>query len=468
VQNKPDRQALEAYLRRFPDGPHASLAKQRLESIGASTVRAPTSPTTPSKMTTDTLETRMKATDDLFDPKEYKFFAHIIAAREGQEDVIIGRRDDGEYFKATVQSWTRIDPEHLDTVPQVVKDDLNTKISHPLVWLINKESLRDKDYDAQYNRLLNQTRLALFGTIPGTVIVTAYDRIIPPAKMTDADGKLVPSLFAFYSLMATSPNLDAVTPPPKPVVTPTLPAANHGDLSFKTISKTTDDTGSQTPARVYSYDIKGAKMRVENGNTTLIIDFAAQTSTSFDNVNKTFTVRNLNDFSANPDAGDIDRKFSYWFDPHPKILMKETGKKRTVNTFNASEVVMTIVGMHSPEKKIQMEIEMWVSADIHGSAELREFYRKHAGELPQTAMGFPWDTILGGGSAGARAALADAQRKMASMDGVVIEEVVRVKEANRWYPFAPMDSSDFSTKDIPDSVFATPSGYQRTALGAPR
>jgi hypothetical protein len=403
---------------------------------------------------TRSLEERFKRTEDHYRAKGYTTFGHIIAARESQEDAIIGRLDHGEYFKATVENWTRIDTRHLDSVPQAFRDMLNTDIDYPMVWLINKESLRDNDYAKHYRALLDNALVAQFGRLPKSVILTAYDQTIPAERFSDADGKFVPSRFAFYSLMAAAPNLDTVEPPPKP-------PAERGDFSYRTSTKTTVGPGSETVPRVSAYYFHGEKTRVDTGNTSTIIDFAAQTTTSVNNISKTYVVRNFAGLSATTDARDLEGTNSYWFGPKPKIIMKETRQKRIVSGFNATLVLMTVAGLHHQKRKIEMEIEIWVSPDIPGGSKLREFYKRNAGNLPQIVMGFPWDAMLGAGSAGARAALADAQRKTASMDGVIVEQIVRVKADGRRSSFVPMDASGFSTKNVPDAVFAIPVGYQR-------
>jgi hypothetical protein len=243
---------------------------------------------------------------------------------------------------------------------------------------------------------------------------------------------------------------------------------DHGDFSYKTSTTTASASESQTTPPVSSYYFSRDKMRVDTGNTSTIIDFAARTTTSINNISKTYAVRNFAGLSATAAARDLDGTPPYWFGPRPKITMKQTRQKRIASGFNATEVLVTIEGLHHQKRKIEMEIEMWVSPDIPGGWKLREFYKRNAGNVPQIVMGFPWDAMLGAVSSGARAALVDAQRTMASMNGVILEQTVRVKEGNRWHRFPPMHCSEFSARNIPDSVFGIPAGYQRRALNVPR
>ena len=158
--------------------------------------------------------------------------------------------------------------------------------------------------------------------------------------------------------------------------------------------------------------------------------------------------------------------------------------------------------------KIQMEMDMWLSSDPPGMKELRAFYQKNMSR-------FPWAAMSGAtGNASMQAAMAEIQRKIAEMSGVNVMSVVRIKAAGGGAaPAMPqmtpeqmeqmkaaiarlqaqggpgaaqaqqamarmqamqsgagagsgplmemtMESTDFLTSSIPDSVFAIPAGYQ--------
>jgi hypothetical protein len=188
-----------------------------------------------------------------------------------------------------------------------------------------------------------------------------------------------------------------------------------------------------------------------------------------------------------------------------KADVKETGQKKIINGFNASQMIMTME-VDSPQMaqtgmKIQMEIETWRSSDVPGAQELKAFYLKNANSFPWTAMG--------GGVAGMQKAMADVQRKMATSGGVPLLQIVRVKSPGGGTQAAQMqkgmeqaraqmeamikqggpqaaaaqqalarmggaasggssvfetttESSDFSSSSIPDSTFAVPAGFQKT------
>ncbi len=137
----------------------------------------------------------------------------------------------------------------------------------------------------------------------------------------------------------------------------------HADFSYTTTQKA---TGGQMAAMAAGQNqnskfyLKGQKMKTENGDTAIILDFDAQTITTVNNKQKTVSVRKFSDMVAA--TGDVNAK----------IDVKETGQKKVINGYNASELVMTIQ-MDGPAEaqmgKMQMEMDMWLSSDPPGVKE---------------------------------------------------------------------------------------------------
>jgi hypothetical protein len=272
--------------------------------------------------------------------------------------------------------------------------------------------------------------------------------------------------------------------------------AARADFSYTTTTKTTVG-GNNQPSKHY---FKGQKMRTDSGDTSIIIDFDAQTMTMINNRQKTVTVRSLSDIGAA--AGQSGASV--------KIDVKETGQQKTINGFNAKELVMTMEfdNPQTPQMgKMQMEMDLWLSSDVPGIGELKGFYKKNMEKFPWAAMSG------GGGNQGMQAGIAQMQRKIAEVGGVQVESVMKMKSAGgAAAPAMPQmtpaqqaqmqaamarlqqqggpqaaaaaqamarmsggaapgasnsmmeittDASDFSTASIPDSVFAIPAGYQK-------
>jgi hypothetical protein len=256
------------------------------------------------------------------------------------------------------------------------------------------------------------------------------------------------------------------------------------------------------------YYFKGQKMKYDTGRTVIIMDMEARTVTTLNPSAKTYTVRSMDDVMK------LDGNM-----PDVKIDVKETGQKKMVNGFNASEIVMTMemdapAGRAAAMGKMHMEMDMWISDEVPGVADMRSFYQKNADKLP-------WHSMATGANSSMAKAIAEMQRKMFQMKGVSVQNVMRVRMAGGAGAGTPqmsgdqqqklqaamaqleamkaqggaqaqaaqqamarmgamagmagggasgapmievtMDSSDFSSASIADSVFAIPADYQKAS-----
>ena len=259
----------------------------------------------------------------------------------------------------------------------------------------------------------------------------------------------------------------------------------HADFSYTTVSK--------TPAgeRTSKHYIKGQKSITDDGDRLTIMDLDAQTMTTIDKTQKTYSVRPFSELFNKSAAAGMSVNAD----------VKKTGQHKTINGFNASEFLMTIqveMAQARAGMKMQMEMDLWVSPDVPGSQELKAFYQKNMGR-------FPWAAMAPGGNPSMQKAMVDLQRKMAGLNGVPVMEVVRMKAAGsggdaqnaqlaqararleemqkQGGPQAAaaaqalarmgggsgggsmfettMESTNFSTAAIPDSVFAIPAGFTK-------
>jgi hypothetical protein len=269
-------------------------------------------------------------------------------------------------------------------------------------------------------------------------------------------------------------------------------ASAWADFSYTTTRKSPGPAAAAGPTATKHY-FKGQKMLTDNGNTAMLIDFDAQTITNIDKTQKTFTPIKFSELPDILKQSDIEVKAD----------VKETGQKKVINGFNATEMVITMA-MDSPQMsqsgmKMQMEVSSWISSDVPGSQELKSFFQRNASN-------FPWAAI-GGGASGMQKAMTDLQRKMAASGGVALLQVVRMKSAGNEAQAAQMqagmaqaraqmeamakqggpgaaaaqqalarmggpaaggalfevtmESSGFSTASIPDSVFAIPADFHK-------
>jgi hypothetical protein len=166
--------------------------------------------------------------------------------------------------------------------------------------------------------------------------------------------------------------------------------------------------------RVTRYCFKGQKMMITTSEKTTIIDFYTQTVTTVNDSEKKYAVKKFSEVAGAGANVAIS------------LDVRDGGQTKLVNGFNARETIFTMGmdmdgGRGGPPMKMQMETEMWVSSDVEGAREMRAFYRTHAAN-------FPWAAMTGSGvNQNIQRALAQIQRKLADLDGTVVEQIIRIK-----------------------------------------
>jgi hypothetical protein len=263
------------------------------------------------------------------------------------------------------------------------------------------------------------------------------------------------------------------------MLTVVIAVAAHADFSYITVSKTA--AGERTS----KHYVKGQKLITEDGDRVTVMDLDAQTMTTINKAQKTYSVRPFSEF-LNPSATA---------GMNVNADIKKTGQRKNINGFDAEEMLVTMQ-MDSPQAKqpmkMQMEMHFWVASDVPGIEEMRAFYEKNADRLPWAAL------------AQGNASLGEIQRKMAAMHGVPVLTTMKMKSAQQTPEMeqkmaamrtqmeamkaqggaqaamadkvlaqmggassstfdATNESSGFSARPVPDSVFAIPAGYQQIA-----
>lgn len=268
-------------------------------------------------------------------------------------------------------------------------------------------------------------------------------------------------------------------------------AAARADFSY-TMTRHSSGAAAAAGEQATKYYLKGEKMMTDMGMMALVIDFASQTVTAINKTQKTYTVTPFAQLGQMGQGG-----------PDVQVDFKETGQRKVINGFNASQAVMSMQ-MEQGAMKMQLEMEFWVSSDVPGAQELGAFYRRNAEH-------FPWTAVGAGGNPSMQKAMAAMQKRLAGMNGVPVVEVVRVKRAGGNEPQmqqaqagmsqarerleamaaqggpqgeaakqalarmgamsgagsgvlseTTMEGSAYSTSTIPDSIFAIPAGFEKT------
>ncbi|HKE21169.1 MAG TPA: DUF4412 domain-containing protein [Bryobacteraceae bacterium] len=276
-------------------------------------------------------------------------------------------------------------------------------------------------------------------------------------------------------------------------------AAARADFSYTMSRQASGATAGAMGAQGTKYYLKGQKMMIDLGMNAIIMDFDAQTFTSINKTQKTYTVTPFSQAGAAAAGAPA---------PDVQLDIKETGQHKNINGFDATQTIINVqadMPQAQGGMKMSMEMELWVSPDVPGAEELHAFYQRNGSR-------FPWNA-LASGNPNSKAML-EMQRKLASMNGVPVLEVMRMKPAGG-SPAMPsmtpeqsaqmaqararleamaaqggpagdaakralagmgaapgggaggsmfeitMESSGFSTNSIPGDVFAVPAGFSK-------
>jgi TonB family protein len=268
----------------------------------------------------------------------------------------------------------------------------------------------------------------------------------------------------------------------------TTATISYADVSYKVTRKVSGGKLAQavpSQSQDSSHYLKGHKAAVDNGFAVEVLDFEAHSLTRIYKASRRYTVIKLSGLNTGEKA-----------DTQVKADARQTGQKKILGGNTASELLMTVEVpdlRNSGSSAMKMEIDMWLSHSVPGAEELRSVYTKNGGNFPWEAIGRVGAGIpmllpsaleafvscfdYGFGCAadrGIQTAVAGFQSSIGSMNGIPVEQVIRVTAPVNpfWVAFlhgAPdvpgpliemtMDATNFSTDPIADSLFAIPNGY---------
>ena len=174
-----------------------------------------------------------------------------------------------------------------------------------------------------------------------------------------------------------------------------------GFADFRYISTVKSGVGVGS---VTKHMVKGNKMRVETSSAVMISDFDANTVTTLNPSTKTYRVSAMGQAGAALEKSGTDIKTE----------VRETDQKKMIGGFNCKQIVMTIA--MTGQTPMNIESEMWVSADVPGAAELKAISAKMA----ERSFG-------SGANPQMQKAMADMQKQSAKIGGVPVLSMMRVK-----------------------------------------
>ena len=193
--------------------------------------------------------------------------------------------------------------------------------------------------------------------------------------------------------------------------------------------------------------LKGNRLATVNPDSIEIIDLDKETITQVDVLKKTYTVMTFDQMkqqienarremekkqaehpgsapASNPNPDDVKVSFD--------VKVRKTGAEKQVSGLTGKEAILTMT-MNATDQKTQqtgaMAItnDMWLVPEVPGYEQVREFHKRLAEKLASATEGLGMDfTRMLAQNPGATDALKDMGKEMQKIDGVPIQQIMRM------------------------------------------
>src|SRR5215472_1195331 len=193
--------------------------------------------------------------------------------------------------------------------------------------------------------------------------------------------------------------------------------------------------------------LKGNRMATVNPDSIEIIDLDKETITRVDVQKKTYTVmtfdqirqqmenarREMEEKQAehpaaasqpNPNQDDVKMSFD--------VKVRKTGAEKQVSGLTGKEAILTMT-MNATDQKTQqtgamaVTNDMWLVPEVPGYEQVRDFHKRMAEKLAVAMQGMGMDfTRILAQNPGATDALKDMGKEMQKIDGVPIQQIMRM------------------------------------------
>ena len=168
--------------------------------------------------------------------------------------------------------------------------------------------------------------------------------------------------------------------------------------------------------------VKGNRMVMNHGKSATIYDLDKETITEVNFEKKEYSVTTFTEMKAFLEKTILKGGTT---ETAVEIDVKETGKEEVVAGMKAREFLMTMkVEATDPQtgKKSEMQMEMsnWLATKLPGYEEISDFYKRMGEKMDMRSM------FGGMGQAGMGKGMAEAAKKMATMDGIPVLQIMRM------------------------------------------
>jgi hypothetical protein len=229
--------------------------------------------------------------------------------------------------------------------------------------------------------------------------------------------------------------------------------------------------------------LKGNRMATVNPDSIEIIDLDKETITRIDVQKKTYTVMTFDQIKqqienarqemqkkqaehpaaqpSNPNAEDVKMSFD--------VKVRKTGAEKQISGLSGKEAILTMT-MNATDQKTQQTAgamaitnDMWLVPEVPGYEQVREFHKRMAEKLAVAMQGLGMDfarTLAQ--NPGATDALKDMGKEMQKIDGVPIQQIMRMGTTANGQPLPAASEAPLP----PDNSPAMPSAGDMAKQGA--
>ena len=228
--------------------------------------------------------------------------------------------------------------------------------------------------------------------------------------------------------------------------------------------------------------LKGNRMATVNPDSIEIIDLDKETITHVDVQKKTYTVMTFDQMKqqienarqemqkkqaehpaaqpSNPNADDVKVSFD--------VKVRKTGAEKQVSGLSGKEAILTMT-MNATDQTTQqtgaMAItnDMWLVPEVPGYDQVRDFHKRMAEKMAVAMQGMGMDfTRMLAQNPGATDALKDMGKEMQKIDGVPIQQIMRMGTTANGQPLPAASEAPLP----PDNSPAMPSASDMAKQGA--
>ena len=229
--------------------------------------------------------------------------------------------------------------------------------------------------------------------------------------------------------------------------------------------------------------LKGNRMATVNADSIEIIDLDKETITHVDTLKKTYTVMTFEQMKQQIENArkEMEKKQAEHpaSAPEPKqnpddvkmsfdVKVRKTGAEKQVNGLSGKEAILTMT-MNATDQKTQqsgamaMTNDMWMVPEIPGYDQVRDFHKRMAEKLASATHGLGLDfTRVLAQNPGATEALADMGKEMQKIEGVPIQQIMRMGTTTNGQPLPAASEAPLP----PDNSPAMPSAGDVAKQGA--